>query len=102
MYLKIHERPGQGKTTRVVALCDKELIGKVLGKGDAMLDLNKYKNFYVGQLVDERKAVELLSGAENLNLVGANSINAAHKALGIDGKAAKKISGVPHLQVYRV
>jgi hypothetical protein len=97
MYLKIH-KTAQGEVT---AICDSELLGQVLSEGALKLDLRSHAGFYMGRKVSEQEAVQALSGAQSINLVGSKSLAAARKA-GVDTGAAMRISGVPHLQAYRI
>jgi len=97
MYLKTHASPDG----EIVALCDVELIGKILTSGKARLDLSAYAPFYLGKKVDEKEAVDALKTAQNANIVGKRALEAAKKA-GFSVSHAKTISGVPHLQVYRL
>jgi len=97
MYLKTHASPDG----EIVALCDIELIGKVLSSGKARLDLSAYAPFYLGKKVDEKEAVEALKLACNANIVGKKALAAAKKA-GLAVSYAKNIGGVPHLQVYQL
>ncbi len=97
MYLKVHETP-EGE---VVALCDAELIGRVLADSKRRLDLSMFASFYRGERVGREDAVEALRPARNANLVGRKALAAALEA-GIDTSGAVEIAGVPHLQVYRV
>lgn len=97
MYLKLHFLP-DGK---MVALCDEELIGKVLLGKKARLDLVAYSSFYVGKKVDEKEAVKALVDAQSINIVGKKSLAAAKKA-GLPVSSAKNIGGVPHLQAYKI
>ena len=97
MYLKTHASPDG----EIVALCDIELIGKVLISGKARLDLSAYAPFYLGKKVDEKEAVCALAAAQNANIVGKRALAAAKKA-GLAVSHAKNIGGVPHLQVYRM
>ena len=97
MYLKTHASPDG----EIVALCDIELIGKVLISGKARLDLSAYAPFYLGKKVDEKEAVDALKLAQNANIVGKRALQAAKKA-GLAVSHAKNIGGVPHLQVYRM
>lgn len=94
----MHARAGG----RVTALCDALLLGKVFEQGGRTLDLKTYRAFYEGRKVSEKEAVELIKEAESLNLVGKKSLAAAKKAVGVEASAAKRVKGVPHLQVYRV
>lgn len=103
MYAKVHQHTNRtGRLESTAAVCDANLIGKVLKAGVCLLDLATYKGFYVGQKVTEKQAIEILRGATHVNVVGKKSLEAARKALGVDPKAAKKIKRVPHLQVYRI
>ena len=97
MYLKTHASPDG----EIAALCDVELIGKVLVSGKARLDLSAYAPFYLGKKVSEKEAVEALKSAQNANIVGKRALLAAKKA-GLAVSHAKNICGVPHLQVYRL
>jgi len=97
MYLKTHASPDG----EIVALCDIELIGKVLTKGKIRLDLSAYAPFYLGKKVEEKEAVEALKLAQNANIVGKKALAAAKKA-GLAVSHAIMISGVPHLQLYRL
>jgi len=97
MYLKTHSSPDG----EIVALCDIELIGKVLSSGKARLDLSAYAPFYLGRKVDEKEAVAALSSAQNANIVGKKALASAKKA-GLAVSRARRIGGVPHLQAYRM
>lgn len=102
MHAKLHEkRHPDGSLRSVVAACDSELIGRVLEEGEFYLDLKTYGNFYGGK-VSEGELLEMLEGAENLNLVGEKVIGVAAKVLPVDAKKARRIAGVPHLQSYKV
>ena len=87
---------------RIVAICDADLLGKVFEEGERVLDLQKYRSFYEGEMVTEKGVAELLEGAMSYNLVGKKSIAAAGKVIRIDPKSVMKIGGIPHLQVYFV
>jgi len=98
MYMKLHGR----EKSSILALCDKELIGKVLKEGEIVLDLKDYSSFYKGVEVGEAEAMDAMKSATSLNLVGRKSVAVAVK-LGLVGKeGVRKIKGVPHVQIYRV
>lgn len=103
MHAKIHnKRYPDGSSRTVIAACDAHLLGKVLqGEGENILDLKTYRSFY-GEKVSAERLLEMLEGAQNLNLVGEKVIGIAAKVLPVDPKKAKMIGGVPHVQVYRV
>ena len=98
MYMRVQE---SGKSV-IVALCDRELIGKEYCEGEIVLDLKAYSSFYKGQAVAEAEALAALRNATSINLVGKKSVGLAKK-LGLAGKdKIRKICGIPHLQVYRI
>lgn len=102
---KVHERRGPGgRVSRVLALCDAGLLGKIFKKGSVELDLKKYSRFYDGKKVGPEEAAELVRCADSVNAVGEESVAAVGTALGKIGSCAgaKSVAGVPHLQVYRV
>ena len=102
MHAKLHEkRYPNGSVRSVFAACDSHLIGKILEEGELYLDLKLYGKFY-GEKVSETEFLELLYGADSLNLVGKEVIDTASKMVPIDSKKARTINGVPHLQVYKV
>jgi uncharacterized protein len=98
MYAKKHI----AKEGPVVALCDKELIGKVLREGELVLDLKKYSGFYVGEIVGKAKAKEMLKDAISINLVGKKSLALALELKLCKSGEEKNVAGVPHLQIYRL
>jgi len=94
------------KEGTIVALCDSELIGKVLREGKAVLDLDKYSGFYCGYDIDENSAATLrqteiaLKYAKSVNVVGSKALDFV-KRMGYNTGGVKYISKVPHLQIYR-
>lgn len=77
----------------VLAVCDKELLGKTI-EGVTISE-----KFYKGELVGEEKLKEKLKNAKNINLFGKNCIDVA-----IELKMAQKdscliIGEVPHLNL---
>ena len=97
MYIKLHE---QGRD-RVIALCDRELLGGIFKQGQLCLDLKKHRSFYEGELCTEEEAMPKLEGFASINAVGKKSISVLKKAGLLKGSGIL-IQGVPHAQVYRV
>lgn len=98
MYLKIHE--GQGK--KVVAVCDKELVGKVLEEGDRFIDIDTYRSFYVGELSTKEEVADALSDFSSANVVGKNSVNVVLKLGLADEESVMYINSIPYIQIYKV
>ena len=98
MYLKIHE----SRDGRIIAACDKALVGKILREGKRILDLKKYKNFYIGKETSEKELEEALKNFTSVNLVGEKVVGIA-----IRMNLAKKgdvlhIAGIPYLHIYNI
>jgi hypothetical protein len=88
----------------ILAMCDEELIGKVLKEGKLFLDLDKYADFYRGELTSEQKAQGMVDGEEiySANVVGERSV-AIMISKGIVGNGeVKRIGKVPFVQVFKV
>lgn len=86
------------KTYRdVVAVCDKELLGKTFEEGNFQLDVKE--SFYKGKIVSEKEAVEIIRDMaledSTFNIVGEKAINTAIKAGIIDSDSVGKIHGIP-------
>jgi hypothetical protein len=98
MYLKIHDTR-QGK---IVAACDRELLGSVLDDGRAYLDLKAYRSFYEGELVSADELGRSLSGFSSANLVGKRAVAAALAAGLARQSDVMYINKTPHIQLYRL
>ena len=89
------------KTYRtVVAVCDKELIGKKFEQGHLQLDIKE--NFYKGtegKEASEEEALDLMESFSNedatFNIVGKKSVQTALKAGIIDKGSIKTVEGIP-------
>ena len=100
MYLKIHE----SAKGIVIAACDKELMGKILEEGPKIIDLEKYRSFYVGELIDGETLQTTLKSKRfnSANLVGEKTVKAS-VAVGLITKSdVMKINGIPYAQIYNL
>jgi hypothetical protein len=98
MYVKVTEREGK----RVVAACDRELIGRVLEEGGMVLDLKAYSSFYVGKLSDAPGLEAELGKFDSANLVGGRAVGVALDMGIVQKNGVKYIKRVPHLQLYKL
>ncbi len=98
MYLKIHETRGG----RIVAICDEDLIGKVLQHKETVLDLDKYRDFYVGTKADEKEIENVLKNFSSANIVGKTSVSVAVKLKIVSKEDIVYINRVPHVQIYKL
>jgi hypothetical protein len=97
MYLKVHEVDMRNHIEVIVALCDKELIGKRLREGEIRLHVNPY--FYKGVLASRKIVREALKSATIANIVGKRSVNLAIREGIIDKRNVITVQGVPHAQM---
>ena len=81
----------------VVAICDKELLGKKFEEGKFQLNIKE--NFYKGKEVNTESVLEIMKkmSAEDatFNIVGEKSTNAALKAGIISKEEVGRIKEVP-------
>ncbi|MEK6839398.1 MAG: DUF424 family protein [Nanoarchaeota archaeon] len=98
MYVKIHNSGAYGGHREVVAVCDEDLLGKVL-KGDN-IELKVTESFYKGEKKSEQEVILILKKASNSNLVGKMSIAAGIKAHVIAEENVIMIGGIPHAQAF--
>ncbi len=98
MYLRVH----QSSAGRIVAVCDDDLLGKVLeGKGVCM-DLDQYRSFYAGDKAGETDVREALKAFSSANIVGKESVGVA-VSMGLAGKdEVMYIKRTPYIQIYRL
>jgi len=92
MFVKIH------KSYRdVVAIADKELIGKIFEEEKFQLDVKE--NFFKGDEISEEKAISLMQKFikedATFNIVGEKATNSAIKAGIISPEGIKKINNIP-------
>lgn len=91
--VKIHQIDGK---RILVAVCDKELLGKKFTGDGLQLDLSS--QFYKGELMDENKLLPILRRAYSFNIVGQKITDIALKEQIISEKNIIKIQGIPHAQ----
>lgn len=96
MYLKIHKSGG----STIIALCDRELIGKTLKEGNLTVTISE--DFYKGTIISEEDAIELLSKASNVNIFGEKAVSCAVRCGAVNKDNVKFIDEVAHAQVFRI
>ena len=79
----------------VVAICDRDLLGEKIGNE---LKITVKDSFYRGELIDEKKALELMKKSSICNLLGKNIVDLALKNKFIMKENIIFIGDVPHAQ----
>jgi hypothetical protein len=83
------------KENLIVAICDEKLLCKKIGKKPTV---TVEKRFYGGELIDDKKAVELLKKANICNILGKEIINIALEKKFITKENIILIGDIPHAQ----
>lgn len=95
MIVKVHE---QGNTL-LLAMCDKDLLGKTIKKGDIEI---KIGDFYNGEEVSDDAALDLIKTATIINAIGRESVNILVKNNFITEENVLDIGGIPHAQIFKM
>ena len=90
------------RNDKIVAVCDSELIGKVLREGELVLNLEKYASFYKGEEADEAAVEKELFTATSINLVGKKATGIAKRMKLVKESDIIHIQKVPHVQIYKI
>lgn len=101
IYIKVHVT----EDGPMLAMCDKNLIGKIIEEGDIYIDLKDYAEFYTGELINpqELSSKVVLAQIITANIVGKDSIQAAIKNKIIEKDKARKLEcGVIYAHSYRL
>ena len=96
MYLKIH----QSGTEIIVAVCDKDILGKKLKHGNVNVVISE--GFYKGDIASEEQVIAALVNARTANLFGERTVACAIKCGAVDPECVVIISGVPHAQIFHI
>ncbi len=96
MYMKKYDTEGQ----KIVAVCDKNIIGKKFKDGVLVLKLDEC--FYKGDEVCEEEVKDALSGATMANIAGEKSIACAVACGCVDPDTVIFIEGIPHAQMVQI
>ena len=84
----------------LVAVCDKELVGKRYEEGGLLLQITE--RFYKGEEATEREVVRSLKRATIANLVGKRAIKCALDNHFIEEINVIFVEGIPHAQMVKI
>ena len=87
------------KREKFVAACDEDILGKTFREGKMKLEL--LENFYKGDRLTVKEAIQILQSADIANLSGKCIVNATVDSGLADNRSIIFISGVPHLQIIK-
>ncbi len=85
----------------IVAICDKDLLGKKFKEGKFQLDVKE--SFYKGDEKTKEDIIKIIKDMKKedatFNIVGKNSVEAGLEAGVISKQGIKKIKGIPFAMV---
>ena len=90
----------QTKFDILVAICDKEILGKRMKFKELKIKIDE--NFYKGVEINEKVALNLIKKATIVNLFGKNIVNLALGKGFIKKDNIIKIEGYPHAQIIKL
>jgi len=86
------------KNGGVLAACDEGLAGKKFEENGLVLDIRK--SFYLDKIIDGKELSRMLAGADNINLVGEQTINIAKRDKLVNNVG--RIKGIPYAIIFRL
>jgi len=96
LFSKVHSTPNGC----VLAASDAELIGKTLKFGE--IEFHVSESFYKGKETSKKELSKLLDEHTNINLIGQKVVGIALEKGLISEHSIINISGVPHVQIYKL
>ena len=84
----------------ILAICDCNLLGKTLKEGKIVFHIKD--EFYKGRKTTVEEAIDLISNATIVNLVGKTCVEKAIVAKHVHPDAVIKIEGIPHAQIMKL
>lgn len=87
------------KNEKLLAVCDRELVGRKLNLGEVEIEIKK--SFYFEKFCSEEEIRELLKEARTINMFGEKILEIA-RSQKLAGDEVKIIDGVPHAQIYKI
>lgn len=96
--LRVHRQ--QGFT--IVAICDKELLGRTFAQGDVQVHISE--EFFAGDEVDARDVQEIeerISTADSVIAFGEKACRALQRIYPSVSEAVVTVGGIPHVQVFK-
>ncbi|MFY9299983.1 MAG: DUF424 domain-containing protein [Candidatus Nitrosotenuis sp.] len=98
--MRFFVRTSNYQNSRMLNICDEELLGRVLKNGK--LQINISKTYYGERLVDADEAEKLMRNSSIINMVGTQTIEMSiNLQIGIR-QGVKMIDGVPFLIVFKM
>ena len=100
IYIKIHGTDNGP----MLALCDSNLIEKVLEEGELVINIKDYSEFYKGELINADDLAKHIDSNEvySANIIGKESVDAAVQNRIIEKGNVKTVKKVPYAHAFRI
>ena len=98
MYYKLH----QTETELILAVADKDVLGKKYESNKRMLDLISFSSFYKGEIANKEQIQKMLLECTSANLVGKRACSIALSTGLAKSQDIVDIGGLSHIQLYRI
>ena len=86
--------------TSMLNICDTELLGRALNKGNFTLAISD--DYYAEKIVEKEEAKALLKSSNSINMIGKEIISLSVN-MGIGSEdGIKEINGIPFLIVFKM
>lgn len=87
----------------MIAMCDEEIMGRVLKEGKVEVDLKQYGGFYKGELISEEEARRMIDKrVYSANVVGERSVKLLIDAGLVKPEEVKSVQGVPVVHLFKI
>ena len=84
--------------TIMINICDIELLGKEINKGDFVIDISR--SYFLEEEINEQEAITMLKSSSVLNLVGHRIVRLALELRLAKENSVKVIENIPFLMVF--
>ena len=84
--------------TLMINICDIELVGKEINKGDIVIDISK--NYFLEEEIDVQEAITMLKTSSVLNLVGNRIVKLALELRLAKENSVKVRENIPFLMIF--
>ncbi|MDE1869042.1 MAG: DUF424 family protein [Candidatus Micrarchaeota archaeon] len=100
IYIKIHSTDNGP----MLALCDSNLIEKILEEGELVINIKDYADFYKGDLIKAEELGKHIDSNEvySANVIGKESVDAAVQNRIIDKAHVRAVNKVPYAHAFRI
>ena len=96
IYFKVHE----SQNRKVLAVCDKELVGKILEENHFHFDIKE--SFYKGKEITSDELKKMIHEFDSINLVGEKAVGVAISEKIASEKNVIIIKNIPHVQIFTI